>query len=130
MLTRLQGISKDFMDEKTAHKAICALASKCRHEMTCPQNRCFFTDREYVESDLEDSDEENDDQIDNENPARLCKTTPNKSCSKCNFETKNENGLKLHMTRAHKIKCEQCGFSTTTKLLLKKHMKEFHVFSC
>ena len=79
MLTRLQGISKGFMDEKTAHKEICALASKCRHEMTCPQNRCFFTDREYVESDLEDSDEENDDQIDNENPARLCKTTPTKS---------------------------------------------------
>ena len=61
------------MDEKTAHKAICALASKCTQEMTCPQNRCFFTDREYVESDLEDSDEENYDQIDNENPTRLCK---------------------------------------------------------
>ena len=41
--------------------------------MTCPQNRCFFTDREYVLSDLKDSDEENYDQTDNENPTRLCK---------------------------------------------------------
>ena len=33
---RLQGMTKEFMEEKKRHKEICVLASKCSHDMMCP----------------------------------------------------------------------------------------------
>ena len=108
--------------------------------MMCPQT-CYFTDSNYVEFDEEESnaEESNEEESDNDNFASdeetecssLSKTNKmqaNNKCSTCNFEAKKASGLKLHMSKDHKIKCSICGFKTTTDALLKKHKKEFHIF--
>ena len=140
LVSRLQGMTRSFMDDKKRHKEMCDEAAKCCHEMMCPQT-CYFTDSNYVEFDEEESnaEESNEEKSDNDNFASdeetecssLSKTNKmqaNNKCSTCNFEAKNRSGLKLHMSKDHKIKCSICGFKTTTDALLKKHKKEFHIF--
>ena len=129
LLGRLQGMSKEFMDEKKKHKEICVIASKCSHELPCPKT-CYFNDKSYVESEYEDSEDEIDvdKETDSDFVSDLTKPVPDNKCKECNFEGKNSSGLKVHMNTDHKIKCDKCGFRITTKTLIKKHMKEFHVF--
>ena len=134
---RLQGMTKEFMEEKKRHKEICVIASKCSHDMMCPKS-CFFNDKHYVEKDDEESDfeesdvEKSEDDMLSENESESNSIHANKlqnnKCSECNFEGKSQNGLKRHTNSDHKIKCDICGFKTTTTILLKKHKKEFHVF--
>ena len=121
---RLQGMSKEFVEEKKKHKEICTMASKCTHEMMCSRT-CYFTDKSYIESEDEESEDEidSDDETDSNSASEQCK------CKVCNFEAKNIAGLKMHMNADHRLKCDKCSFKTTTKVLIKKHMKEFHVFT-
>ena len=131
MISRLQGISKVFMNEKLKHKDNCEQARKCPHEMSC-SSACYYTDKYFLQSDVdEESDEEDssDDDVDSDSPTsnNLNESTKNK-CSICNFEGKNLSGLKIHMKSDHKNKCKICEFKTTTNVLMKKHMKGFNVF--
>ena len=120
-IARLQGISNDLVNEKEKHKQICQVAKQCPHEMACIKN-CYFLDKSYVESEPEESVDDQSDESDNDYDKL---NYPNK-CAYCNFEAKNINGLKTHEKTIHRIKCESCDFKTTTKIFLKKHVKDSH----
>jgi hypothetical protein len=114
-IARLQGMCKDFVEEKKKHKNICKIAGKCPHEMSCNRN-CYFLDESYVESEPEDSDddlESEDDETDDHHNDPFKQNIQNK-CANCNFEAKSVSGLKIHEKADHKIQCESCDFKTTS----------------
>jgi hypothetical protein len=126
LMTRLQGMCKDFVEEKKKHKEICEFSKKCRHETACIQT-CYFVDKSYVENEQDSDDEmENVENDDSDSDSDQPLANHIHQCNDCNFEGKNASGLKIHMKTDHKIKCETCGFRTTTKLLLKKHLNNSH----
>ena len=139
--SRTQAIARDLMNEKKIHKDVCHFSAKCPHEMACIST-CYYTDLSYIESDQESNDDDidsDDNDLDDGNEetnteqtyvsgSEVTKTKSENKCNQCNFEGKNQSGLKVHLKADHKIKCKICWFKTTTSVLLKKHVKQMHVF--
>ena len=129
-LSRAQAIGRELMDEKKTHKNICEFSTNCPHEMACIAP-CYYTDISHYESDHDTSEDEKDVNQDDDDAEYADNDVLEKSknkCNQCNFEGKNQSGLKVHLKADHKIRCKICGFKTTTNVLLKKHMKDMHVF--